>query len=112
MTTSIATFQAILKFCATKNLFKNFCLELVDDYLKKRSTIAILPKQRRQKVIAAAGNAGESERPRNGKCTECYDCDQTNRKTKYFCEFCYKYLCPEHVKIVCSHCLNHALQEK
>ena len=26
MATSIATFQAILKFCATKNLFKQICI--------------------------------------------------------------------------------------
>ena len=95
-----------------RQFLKNLCLELVDNYLKKRTTIATLPKQLRQKVIAAAGSAGESEQPRNGKRARSYDCDQTDRKIKYFREFCYKYLCLEHAKIVCSHSLNRASQEK
>ena len=39
MATSIATFQAILKFCATKNLFKLQISDVkVDDYILVRFT--------------------------------------------------------------------------
>lgn len=47
-------------------------------------------------------NKGQDEPPRAKRCQVCMS--KQNRKTKYYCRVCNKFLCLEHANIICSRC--------
>ena len=109
---NIASINGFIIYCKNGNepmkrrkFLKKLCYELVQEHLKNRTTIDSLPKQLKEK-LARVTNSGEmqNEPPRSGKRQRCYNCSGTDRKTKYYCSLCYKFLCFEHAKIVCKQC--------
>ena len=110
---NIAGINGFIVYCKNGNepmkrrkFLKKLCFELVDEHIKKRATIITLPKQLRQKLTKVTGTQMQNEPPRSGKRARCHDCQGRDRKTQYFCTVCYKYLCLEHAKFICEHCLR------
>ena len=109
---NIASINGFIIYCKNGNepmkrrkFLKKLCYELVQEHLKNRTTIDSLPKQLKEKLTRVT-NSGEvqNEPPRSGKRQRCYNCPGRDRKTKYYCSLCYKFLCFEHAKIVCKQC--------
>lgn len=82
-------------------------MSLLNDYQKERAVSTNLPRTIRMRLREVCGIPAEQEAPvRNpgaiGRCAQCHW--QKNRKTKYFCQHCGKYLCLEHVRPMCNAC--------
>ena len=110
---NIAGVNGFIIYCKNGNkpmqrrtFLKKLCLELVDDHVKKRSSIVTLPKQLRQKLSKVTNTEVQNEAPSVGKRGRCHKCQGRDRKTKYFCTTCHKYLCLEHAKFICEQCLS------
>lgn len=81
--------------------------ELLNDYQKERAVCINIPRTIRMRLQQLCGIQIEEERPvRNpGAIGRCGVCNwKKNRKTKYFCQGCAKYLCLEHVRPLCNEC--------
>lgn len=89
-----------------RHFIENFALNLIEPHIRVQQTQSNLPRSLRQrlsevlKVGDVPGVAGPS---RNGRCFECGW--QNNRKTRFNCHKCKKYICLEHVLPTCSSCL-------
>ncbi|XP_067014634.2 uncharacterized protein [Anabrus simplex] len=55
-------------------------------------------------IVEKANQGQQQQQPKLGRCKECTA--KQNRKTKYFCKKCHKYLCLEHVQVLCKDCIE------
>lgn len=83
--------------------------ELVEGHLSRRATKPQLPREMRLR-LAQICNRGTESVPANNEDKiygRCAICDaKKNRKTKYQCLSCRRFLCLEHVKPMCANCFE------
>lgn len=81
-------------------------MELIDPHIRRRALQDNIPraiKMRLREICDIKIQAEEA--PRGNQYGRCYYCDsKKNRKTKYNCQVCKKYLCLEHIIPVCNGC--------
>lgn len=96
-----------------RQFLTNLAIGLTERHLKRRCMDNHLPRPIRirlkemLKIPAEEPQRELNEPPRTGRCSICTS--RQNRKTKYFCRSCNKFLCLEHSNIVCSVCLENVL---
>jgi len=92
-------FLTQLAFGLTKNL------------MVRRHADQHIPRPLRERIQQIWKIPTEVQRPneplRAGRCQVCTS--KQNRKTKYYCKVCNKFLCLEHVNIICSQCSEEKL---
>lgn len=85
---------------------RELSMALVYDYQKLRITWSAIPRtvKDRLREICHVTNEPIPERT-EGQKGRCDFCDyKKNRKTRYFCFYCKKYLCLEHIVPICQDC--------
>ncbi|GBN25163.1 PiggyBac transposable element-derived protein 4 [Araneus ventricosus] len=106
----------------TRRLFlKELSVSLTDEHIKRRSTLTNIAPEirlRRQEVTGIASTSKETaDQFPFGTRKRCYTCktskiDKQDRKTRYSCEICKKYICLSHAKFICTKCpissVNHS----
>lgn len=90
-----------------KEFLLKLSMALLYDYQKERAISANLPRSLRSRLQEVCGVPAGDEPPVRtpgtvGRCAVCTW--QKNRKTKYFCQNCAKYLCLEHIRPMCNAC--------
>lgn len=79
--------------------------DLVNDHIRRRSVQENIPKTIRLRLSEICGVPDENRPPRGsifGRCDYCPS--KKNRKTRYSCYRCSKYMCLEHLTPVCRDC--------
>lgn len=82
-------------------------MALVFDYQKLRVTWAAVPRTIKMRLREICGIPTEepSQNRTDGQKGRCQVCDhKKNRKTKYYCCVCKKFLCLEHISPTCQDC--------
>lgn len=84
---------------------------LMYDHQKNRSLCTSLPRSIQLRLQDICGLDKSAQPPPNpGTIGRCKVCDwRKNRKTKYFCKKCAKFLCLEHINVMCSDCYENTL---
>lgn len=95
-----------------RRFLRTLVMELVSEQLRHRSHQQCLPRDIRQRSAEVSGRAKpeacpderKKETPDGGR-KRCYLCDRKkNRKTKYTCMKCERFICLEHANYVCDVC--------
>lgn len=93
-----------------RDFLKQLAFELVSDHMKSRATSPYIPrnlKSRIKEVQNIEEEAIQTEDPGIGRC--CYCSSKQNRKTRYSCKLCKRFLCLEHVISICQNCYEEGL---
>lgn len=90
-----------------RKFLEGLALSLIEPHLKVRVQLTNLPKTIRLRIseickIPLPQEEAQQERRLLGRCAECGH--KKNRKTKYCCRKCNKFLCLEHISVVCHNC--------
>lgn len=84
---------------------KKLSFDLVKENMKIRSTNPRIRKDIRHLGLKLCGTSASTVRARpettHGRCEYC-----RNRKTRFFCQKCYKWLCLEHIQPFCADCID------
>ena len=83
---------------------KNLSFELIQEQLEKRATCPTLPSNLRAKICNFSDTRTDNAPHQKGKRGRCQECQAKERKTQYYCSICFKYLCLEHARFMCSKC--------
>lgn len=89
-----------------RHFIESLAMKLIEPHIRERQSQVNLPRLLRQRLseILKIDDTLETAGPsRNGHCFECGW--QKNRKTKYSCHKCKKFLCLDHVVPSCTDCL-------
>jgi hypothetical protein len=81
--------------------------ELINDYQKTRMTNFRLPRELRMALYRIRGETEEPlvrRQKLNRQCRSEFCPRNRDRKTKYVCETCGKFLCLEHARMYCESC--------
>ena len=70
----------------------------------KKANCRSLPVGLRSKISKFIGIHLFASNPPTGKRGRCHQCIRKDRKTKYYCLTCYKFLCLKHVNAFCPEC--------
>lgn len=92
-----------------RHFLENLSFSLIEPHLRVRSTSNSLSKCIRIRIceICKIGPPAEPYEERRNILGRCVPCgSKKNRKTKYCCKSCQKFLCMEHTKIICADCCN------
>ena len=84
--------------------------DLVKPHLQVRSAMSNIPRSLRLRLQEISGSNIEPDVPQNvlpGRCAYCTS--KKNRKTRFQCYKCNKYMCLEHIIGVCQECRENAL---
>ncbi|XP_063231053.1 piggyBac transposable element-derived protein 4-like [Bacillus rossius redtenbacheri] len=88
-----------------RTFLRKLMFNLTEEHIKERAMCKFLPKSIRSAAKRISGLPEEEEQTsdgnKRGRCAYCKD-----RKTRYSCFKCRKYLCLEHSAIMCSDCKN------
>lgn len=93
-----------------RSFLRNLAFELTQPHLKERATIEKLPisLKSRLREICNITEAPASSNPivnnQTGRCAICST--KKNRKTRYYCRKCSKFMCLEHIVVVCDECFH------
>nr|XP_023025985.1 uncharacterized protein LOC111513991 [Leptinotarsa decemlineata] len=101
-------------FCANKpqsrvvrrQFLENLALCLIEPHLKIRAMSQNLPRPLRVRICHICKlEVAEANRNTENIFGRCFNCSsKKNRRTKYRCQDCNKFLCLEHVTIFCMEC--------
>lgn len=94
-----------------RRFLKQLAMEMVRPHLLQRLTLQRLPRSMKLRIREICGvedtvnleNTGPM--PENGRCGYCDS--KKNRKTRYFCRKCKKFMCLEHITVLCDSCYQH-----
>uniref|UniRef100_A0A1B6FAD5 PiggyBac transposable element-derived protein domain-containing protein n=1 Tax=Cuerna arida TaxID=1464854 RepID=A0A1B6FAD5_9HEMI len=90
-----------------RNFLEEIGLSLVRPFMQIRVQTLTLPRELRssiKKFLPEEDVVAPRERPpARGRCNFCPRVQ--DRKTPFICEECYKYVCKEHMKVVCDDCV-------
>lgn len=93
------------KYTGRRKFLKDLSRQLIEPYMIQRVSCPHLSRETRRQAARLSGvpfqEAVQNVANRRGRCVHCKD-----RKTKYSCELCKKYLCLEHSKQVCEDCVQ------
>lgn len=105
---NVAGINALVIYCGNNNpkmtrreFIKNFAIELTTEYTNSRTISKNVPRQIKD---CANRKDPQTEIPQKGKRGRCQECKGKDRKTQYYCEKCFKFLCMEHFCILCQEC--------
>lgn len=85
---------------------ENLAMELLDGHIRRRAIQENIPKGIKLRLREICGITVENN-PKPVTYGRCYLCgSKKNRKTKFSCEKCNKYMCMEHIKCICPECLE------
>lgn len=97
-----------------RRFLTNLAIGLTENHLRRRHTDEHLPRPIRTRIkeilklpVEAPRQDAPNEPPHTGRCLVCTS--KQNRKTKYFCRLCKKFICLEHSNAVCSVCLENCV---
>ncbi|KAG8290202.1 hypothetical protein J6590_087952 [Homalodisca vitripennis] len=90
-----------------RKVLEEIGLSFVRPFMQIRVQIMSLPRELRssiKKFLPEEEIVAPRERPpTRGRCNFCPRLQ--DRKTTFICEECYKYVCKEHMKVVCDDCM-------
>lgn len=97
-----------------RDFLHDLSFELISDFLKEHATSNYIPRSLRSRIkeichLEAEVTPLDNRENTIGRC--CYCDSKKNRKTKYFCKACGKYMCLGHVTVVCDECYAKTLSE-
>ncbi|GBP43105.1 PiggyBac transposable element-derived protein 4 [Eumeta japonica] len=90
-----------------RHFIENLAMKLIEPRMRERQMQLNLPRSirlRLEEILNIDEVPGTVDPSRNGRCFECEW--KKNRKTKYTCHKCKKYLCLEHIVPSCRSCLT------
>lgn len=93
--------------CTRRKFLRNLAFDLIEPHLRVRAQKENLPRTLKNRlreicnipIVAAENQRREGE---TGRCSTCSS--QKNRKTKYYCRDCTRFLCLEHIVVLCEDC--------
>lgn len=91
-----------------REFIRSLAMEMLQPHLRERVLIQSIPKNIKLRIKDKC-NIQEDKVVASTEKTSgrCYYCDyKKNRKTRYFCKSCNKFMCLEHVIIVCDACYS------
>lgn len=91
-----------------RNFLENLSFQLIMDHLKRRAKVQQVPRLSRMRIQEICKIKPEVVTKQTEKAIgRCRYCDtKKNRKTKYKCNKCSKFLCLEHVVPMCRYCVK------
>lgn len=97
------------KNVSRRSFLKKLGLDLIADSLKQRAVNPRIPRNLKQAVTNLSNipqSSNSRKRPAAGTQQRCAECPRAkDRKTKYMCRICNKYLCLDHIAPLCSTCV-------
>jgi hypothetical protein len=95
---NVAAINAFIVF------LEQLAFSLIDGHLRERASSQYIPRTLRARIKEIC-NIEEPVQPRNETHGRCQLCDsKKNRKTRYKCKTCNKFLCLEHISVTCEDC--------
>ena len=88
-----------------RSFLKCLGFTLIEEYKKNRSQQSMLPRNLKEKLKSSAEEIAPPTKKAKSlykRCTECPN--KKDRKTKFICEKCGKYICMEHMACICKKC--------
>lgn len=89
-----------------KSYLRDLALALTNEHVVRRSLLANLPTEVRQRRQAVAGTSSQTitaDSVPQGTRKRCFMCTKDS-KTKYYCQQCKKFICLSHCQFICKQC--------
>lgn len=95
-----------------REFIRSLAMEMLQPHLRERVLIQSTPRNIKLRIKEICNLQEDQEVASSEKTSgRCYYCDsKKNRKTRYFCKSCKKFMCLEHVIVVCDACYNDNLE--
>lgn len=91
-----------------KDYLTKLGFDLINDYQRKRMSNFRVPREVRMSLYRIRGEPEPEPLPKKQRLDKQRRCDfcprGRDRKTKYTCEGCDKYLCLQHARMYCENC--------
>lgn len=88
-----------------RSFLRKLAMSLVEPHLRLRIQVQSIPSRIKDRIRELYSIAPSEEEERKVQHGRCHYCDaKRNRKTRYCCKKCKKFMCLEHVTIVCDAC--------
>lgn len=114
---NLAGINSFVVFCSNnpnstqkrRGFLRTLALELIKPHLSVRSNLQTIPRTLRNRLqeISGTPDTAQAVAPPNQQTGRCAICSsRKSRKTRFFCRKCYKYMCLEHIGIICNDCFE------
>jgi hypothetical protein len=110
---NVAGINAFVVYCGNNNpntvwriFLKNLSRELVSEHVSMRAACSNISREIKDRASSFLGTTIQREKPQTGKRRRSEECCGKDRKTQYYCCECYKFLCLQHISVLCVECLG------
>lgn len=94
------------KMMPRRLFIENLGYQLLESHVKKRRLSPGLPRTIKLRILEIYNISDNDQTPRNPTRGRCYYCSSNkNRKTRFSCRKCKKFMCLEHLTPICSECV-------
>ena len=83
---------------------KKLSFKLIQEQLEKSAACSILPSNLRAKMCKFSDTRTNNAPHQKGKHGRYQNCQGKEKKTRYYCSICFKFLCLKHARFMCSEC--------